>query len=70
MLQYLVEDAPKEMPYPTESLYIQDGKTLFHALKSLPPTFFAIRLQVLAQMVAKKNFVFSTDSYHADYIKA
>jgi len=57
------------MSYQTESLYIQDGNTLFHALKSLPPTFGAICLQVLAQMVAKKNFVFSTDSYHADSIK-
>jgi len=64
-----MEDAPKEMPYQTESLHFQDGNTLFHALKSLPPTFCAIFLQVLAQMVAKKNFVFSTDSYHADSIK-
>ena len=70
MLHYLMEDAPEEVPYPTESLYIQDGNALFHALKNLPPTFFAICLQVLDQMVAKNNFVFSTDSYHADSIKA
>jgi len=63
-----MEDASKEMPYQTESLYIQDGNTLFHG-KSLPPTFGAICLQVLAQMVAEKNLVLSTDSYHADSIK-
>lgn len=70
MLHYLMEDAPEEVPYPTDSLYIQDGNALFHALKNLPPTFGAICLQVLDQMVAKKNFIFSTDSYHADSIKA
>ena len=69
MLHYLMDDAPEEVPYPTESLYIHDGNALFHALKNLPPTFSAICLQVLDQMVAKKNFVFSTDSYHADSIK-
>ena len=25
MLRYLMEDAPEEVPYPTDSLYIQDG---------------------------------------------
>ena len=70
MLHYLIEDAPEEVPYPTDSFYIQDGNALFHALKNLPPTFGEICLQVLDQMVVKKNFVFSTDSYHADSIKA
>lgn len=70
MLHYLMEDAPEEVIYPAESLYIQDGNALFHALKNLPPTFGEICLQVLDQMVAKKNFVFSTDSYHADSIKS
>ena len=31
----LMEDAPEEVPYPTESLYIQDGNALFRALKNL-----------------------------------
>ena len=31
MLHYLMEDAPEEVPYPTENLYIQDGNALFHA---------------------------------------
>ena len=70
MLHYLIKDAPKEGPYPTDNLYIQNSNALFHALKNLPPTFGEICLQILDQMVAKKNFVFSTDSYHADSIKA
>ena len=37
---------------------------------NLPPTFGEICFQRLDQMVAKKNFVFSTDSYYADSIKA
>lgn len=59
---------PEEVPYPTDSLYIQDATRFFYALKNLPPTFGEMCLQVLDQIVAKKNFVFS--SYHADPIKA
>ena len=70
MLHYLMKDAPEEVPYPTEGPYIQDENALFHALTNLPPTFGAICLQVLDQIVAKKNFVFSTELYHADSIKA
>lgn len=70
MLHFLMDDASEDVPYPKEALYIQDGNALFHALMNLPPTFGEICLQVLDQMVAKKNFVFSTDSYHADSIKA
>ena len=69
MLHFLMEDASEDVPYPKEALYIQDGNALFHALMNLPPTFGEICLQVLDQMVAKKNFVFSTDSYHSDSIK-
>jgi len=70
MLHFLMEDAPEDVSYPTDSLYIQDGNALFRALTNLPTTFGAICLQVLDQMVAKTTFVFSTDSYHADSIKA
>ena len=34
MLHYLMEDAPEEVPYPTDSIYTQDGNALFHALKT------------------------------------
>ena len=47
MLQYMMDDAPEEVIYPAESLYIQDGNALFRALKNLPPTFGEICLQVL-----------------------
>ena len=70
MLHYFMEDAPDKVPYPTDSFYIQEGNALFHALKNLPPTFGAICLKVLDETVAKKNFVFSADSYHADSINA
>ena len=70
VLHFLLEDVPEEVPYPKDALYIQDGNALFHALTNLPPTFGAICLQVLDQMVAHKHFIFSTDSYHIDSIKA
>lgn len=71
MLHFLTEDVVEDVPYPKDkTLFIQDGNALFHALTNLPPTFGAICLQVLDQMVAKTDFVFSTDSYHADSIKS
>ena len=70
VLHYLLEDDVDEVTYPKDALYIQDGNALFHALTSLPPTFREICLRLLDQMVAKKNFVFSTDSYHTDSIKS
>lgn len=70
MLHFLMEDAPEDVTYPQNALFIQDGNALFHALTNLPPTFGAICLKVLDQMAAKKNFVFSTDSYYSDSVKA
>ena len=70
LLHFLMEDDPAEVPYPKDAFYIQDGNALFHALMNLSPTFGDICLQVLDQMMSKKNFVFSTDSYHADSIKS
>ncbi|XP_056463060.1 uncharacterized protein LOC130402990 [Gadus chalcogrammus] len=70
MLHYFTEDASEDVPYPKEAFYIQDGNALFHALMNLPPTFKRICLQSLDHMVAKNHFVFSTDSYHDDSVKA
>ena len=53
MLHYLIDDTPEEVVVPANSMYIQDGNALFHALKNLPPTFGEICLKVLDQMVAK-----------------
>lgn len=70
VLHFLLEDAPKDVSYPADALYIQDGNALFHSLKNLPPTFGQICLLMLDQMVSKNHFIFSTDSYHTDSIKA
>ena len=58
-----------KVEYPNNAIYIQDGNALFHSLVSLPSTFGGIYLNILDQMVAKRNFIFSTDSYHPDSIK-
>ena len=57
-----------DMSYPQDVLF-QDRTTLLHNLTNLPPTCGEICLQVLDQMVAKKQFLFSTDSYHPQSIK-
>ena len=69
MFHFVMEDASEDVPLPTNSFYIQDGNAPFHALNNLPSTSGTICLKVLDEMVVKKNFVFSTDSYHADSIK-
>lgn len=56
--------------YSKDAIFIQDGNTLFRALTNLPNTYGGICLQVLDQMVTKKYFMFSTDSYQSDSIKA
>ena len=70
MKHFMLEDVSKEVTYPTESVFIQDGNAVFHALHNLPPTFGAMCLKILDQMVAKKDFIFSTDSYYPDSIKS
>ena len=70
MLHYLMEDHLEDISDPEGAFYIQDGNALFYTLANLSPTFGAICLQVLDQLVAKKNFIFSTDSYHEDSIKS
>ncbi|KAK2183590.1 hypothetical protein NP493_304g07046 [Ridgeia piscesae] len=64
-LHYHLEDiTPEDLPYPKDALFIQDRTTLLHNLTNPPPTCGEICLHVLDQMVAKKHFLFSTDSYH------
>ncbi len=71
ILHYLLEDAtPEDLSYPKDALFIQDGMALLHVLTNLPPTCGEICLQILDQLVAKKHFIFSTDSYHSGSIKA
>ena len=70
LLHFFTDDNQEDISYPKCALHIQDGNALFHVLTNTAPTFGEICLQVLDQMVAKKDFIFSTDSYHADSIKA
>ena len=53
MLYFFLEDASENVPYPTHTLFIQDGNALFHAMTNLPPTHGAIFLHVLDQMIAE-----------------
>ncbi|KAJ8333550.1 hypothetical protein SKAU_G00415580 [Synaphobranchus kaupii] len=55
---------------PSRAMFIQDGNALFHTLTNLPHTYGEICLQVLDNMVAKQNFIFSTDNYEHESIKA
>ena len=69
-LYYHLEDiTPEDLPYHKDALFIQDRTTLLHNLTNLPPTYGEICQQVFDQMVAKKHFLFSTDSYHPQSIK-
>ena len=69
-LHYHLEDiTPEDLLYPKDALVIQDCTTLLHNLTHFPPTCGQICLQVHDQMVAKKHFLFSTDSYHPQSIK-
>ena len=70
LLNFFTDNNQEDISYPKCALHIQDSNALFHVLTNIAPTFGEICLQVLDQMVAKKNFIFSTDSYHADSIKA
>lgn len=71
VLHYLLEEVDcDDLTYPQDALFIQDGMALLHTLSNLPPTCGEICLQILDQMVPKKNFVFSTDCYHESSIKS
>lgn len=71
VLHFLTEDYNEDVDYPeNKCMFIQDGNALFHALGNLPPTFGEIALKILDQMVAKGDFIFSTDSYHENSIKS
>ena len=71
VLHYLMQDiSAEDISYPEDALFIQDGNALFHMLDNLPPTCGEICLLILDHMVSKKQFIFSTDSYHPNSIKA
>ena len=68
-MHYLLADRNIEVQHPDGALFIQDGNALFHGLTFLPQTFGDVCLLILDQMIAKKNFVFSTDNHHPCSIK-
>ena len=70
LLHYILTDFNESVSYPTDTFFIQDGNSTFHSLKDLPSTFGGICLKILDQMIPKKNFVFSTDSYDKYSVKA
>ncbi|XP_034071336.1 uncharacterized protein LOC117545602 [Gymnodraco acuticeps] len=70
ILHHLLQDRDEDVPYPNDALFIQDGNALCHMMSNLLPTFGGICMQLLDQMVAKQHFVFSTDCYQPDSIKA
>ena len=69
MFHHLLETYTGTVSYPRDCFYIEDRKASVHILKNVRPTFSEICLIVLDQMVHKKNFVFSIDSYNPDSIK-
>ena len=70
ILHYLLQDRDEEVTYPKDALFIQDGNALFHMMTNLQPTCDQICMMLLDNMIPKKHFVFSTDCYQPDSIKA
>ena len=71
ILHYLLEDIETEnLSSPRDAHFIQDGMVLFYVLDNLPSTCCDICLQILDQMTIKSHFLFSTDSYYQNSIKA
>ena len=69
MLHFIMADSTHDTEYPDNAFFIQDGNALFHTLTSLPSNFGELSSLILDQMMFKRNFVFSTDSYHDNSIK-
>ena len=64
VMHFMTEDNSELVTYPKDSMLIQDGNALFHTMTNLAPTFRGITLQLLDLMLPKRDFVFSTGSYH------
>lgn len=63
-----VEDA--ELPDAVnDTIFIEDGNAVIHALKSLPSTFKQTVYKIVDNLKKKKNVVFSTDSYLQSSVK-
>ena len=69
MIHFMMEDHSEVVPYPKDPMFIKDGNALFHTMPNLAPKFRRITLKLLDLMLPKRDFVFSTDSYHPGSIK-
>ena len=69
LMHVIAKDCPDDLPYPDSCLHIEDGNAIIYTLSHLPPTFGEICLQVLDLMVAKRHFIFLTDSYQKYSVK-
>ena len=69
MMHFMMEDHSEVEIHPKNSMFVQDGNTLFHTMTNLAPTFRGIILQLLDLMQCKRDFVFSMDCYHLGSIK-
>ena len=70
MMHFLLEDFPATSNYPSDAFHVEDGNALVHVMNNLAPTFGEICIQILDQMVNKRSFIFSIDSYKVNSIKA
>ena len=70
MIHFLLDDFPVTSDYPNDAFHVEDGNALIHVMTNLTPIFGGFCLQILDQMVNKRSFIFSTDSYESDSIKA
>ena len=69
-VHFIMEEFPNVESYPQNAFHVEDGNALIHMLKNLPPTFGQICQQIIDQMSSKSSFIFSTDSYMPNSIKA
>ena len=72
LLHYYIDDVP-DADMPTvldETLFIEDGNAVAHALKGLPGTFKETFYKLADQLSWKKNCVFSTDMYVDGSVKS
>ena len=64
LLPAILDDVLDNIAYPDDAPSIQDGNAHFHSLIDIPPIFGELSLRILNSMMSKKQFIFSTDSYH------
>ena len=72
LMHHLVDRRPDdELPkILDETIFIEDGNAMVHALKKLPSTFKQTIFKIADQLKHKRNLVFSTDSYLQSSIKS